>query len=241
MNKYLNLFTYLNWIKRLIKVNSKKYKYSKSYMKNSSKNINSSDELIEFHFKTYSDKNHINFEMFKLLLKYFSEKSLNILETGSVAHGSSSTILFIYYINIFGGSLNTVDTNPDIKNKYKHLINKNTQFHTNDSLKFIENLTSEEINKIDLIYLDSFDLDLFDPKPSQEHGLNEFLLLNNIIKKGTLIAIDDTPKDVRLFGEKFKNIHKFIPGKGRLVLDYIDKYGGYEIIYHHYAVILKKI
>ena len=241
MNKYLNLFTYLNWIKRLIKVNSKKYKNSNSFIKNSSQNINSLDKLIDFHFKTYSDKNHINFEMFKLLLKYFSEKSLNILETGSVAHGSSSTILFIYYIKIFGGSLNTVDINPDIRNKYKHLITKDIQFHTNDSLKFIESLTSEEIKKIDLIYLDSFDLDVLDPEPSQEHGLNEFLLLNNNIKKGALIAIDDTPKDVNLFGDKFENIHNFIPGKGRLVLNYIDKHGGYEIIYHHYAVILKKI
>ena len=39
-----------------------------------------------------------------------------------------------------------------------------------------------------------------------------------------------------------KNKFDFIPGKGRLVLDFLDKNPDlYEILYHNYSVVLKKL
>ena len=35
-----------------------------------------------------------------------------------------------------------------------------------------------------------------------EHGLEEFLLLDKLITKNTLIAIDDTPKDIKFLVKK---------------------------------------
>ena len=93
-----------------------------------------------------------------------------------------------------------------------------------------------------LVYLDSFDLDIDNPEPSQEHGLNEFLLLDKKLKKGAFLSIDDTPISYELFGNSKINKFDFIPGKGRLVLNYLDKNPNqYEILYHNYSLVLKKL
>ena len=50
----------------------------------------------------------------------------------------------------------------------------------------------------------------------------------------------DTPIDLSFFN--LKNItYDYVPGKGALVLKYIKEHGGYEKIFHHYGVILKKL
>ncbi len=242
--KYFKPLNYIRYFQRLLVGPLKKRKnrkiYSESFINKSLKKISTLDELIDFHFRTYSEINHINKEMFTKLLNNFDRTKLNILETGSSAHGTNSSMLFINYVKKFGGSFKTVDINSDIKSKFNHLIIDNIEFYTDDSIQFIKNLAPDTIKNLDVIYLDSFDLDIKNPQPSEQHGLNEFLLLNKFIKKGTLIAIDDTPKDFNLF-DAGNNKLDHIPGKGALVLDYIKKQGGYETLYHHYSVILKKI
>lgn len=228
---------------------------TKSFLKNRNENINSINflenklksitnihELLDFHFKTYSDPKHVNREMFKIILESSFGTSMNILETGSAAHGTKSSILFASYVKIFGGKFDTVDLNPEIKFNFSFLESTNIKFHSEDSLKFLNNLDDIYINSLDLIYLDSFDLDINNPYPSQEHGLKEFLSLNKLLKKGAIIAIDDTPVSYELFGIKQKNKFDFIPGKGRLVLDFLDKNPKlYEILYHNYSLIIKKL
>ena len=66
--------------------------------------------------------------------------------------------------------------------------------------------------------------------------------LNKKFKKGAIIALDDSPVSYELFGNTQKNEFNFIPGKGRLVLDFLDKNPNlYEILYHNYSVVLKKL
>ena len=98
--KYLKLINYINYISKKV-VNYKKRKSninSKKFLKIKLADIQDVNELIEFHFSTYSEKDHINKEMFRFILKYFSSSSLNILETGSAAHGTKSSLLFASYI-----------------------------------------------------------------------------------------------------------------------------------------------
>ena len=242
--KYFNPLNYIRYFQRLLtgpfKERKNKKIYSESFINKAIKKVSTVEELINFHFQTYSEINHINKEMFTKLLNSLDKTKLNILETGSSAHGTNSSMLFINYVKKFGGSFKTVDINPSIKLKFNHLINDNIEFYTDDSVQFIMNMVPNTIKKLDVIYLDSFDLDIKNPQPSEQHGLDEFLLLNKFINTGTLIAIDDTPKDFNLFGAG-NNKLDHIPGKGALVLDYIKKHGGYETLYHHYSVILKKI
>jgi len=246
MKKYFNPKRYLIYF----------YKKLNNYLKNKNqlkinninfieekiKNIKNVDDLLDFHFNTYSDSKHVNKDMFELLLKKFSGLSINILETGSAAHGTKSSILFANYVKIFGGRFDTVDTNPKIKDYYGFLESNNVRFHTDDSLNFINNLEDRIINELDLIYLDSFDLDIDNPAQSQEHGLNEFLLLNEKLKKGAILSIDDTPINYDLFGNTENNKFDFIPGKGRLILDFLNKNPNlYEVLYHYYSVVLRKL
>ena len=246
MKKYLNPLNYLKYFFKKIKSyqkNKNEKKINKlNFLEKRLKNINNIDELLDFHFNTYSDSNHINRDMFEILFENSNGVRINILETGSAAHGTKSSMFFACYVKIFGGRFDTVDTNPEIKLKYSFLESSNIKFHSEDSLKFINNLDDKTINELDLIYLDSFDLDINNPTPSQNHGLNEFLSLNKKLKKGAIIAIDDTPVSYELFGNTQKNEFDFIPGKGRLVLDFLDKNPNlYEVIYHNYSIVLKKL
>ena len=246
MKKYINPLNYFKYFFLKIKSYQKNRNEKKinniNFLEKRLKDINNIDELLDFHFNTYSDSKHINKDMFKILLENFNGLSINILETGSAAHGTKSSMLFACYVKIFGGRFDTVDTNPEIKLYYSFIESSNIEFHSEDSLKFINNLEEKYVASLDLIYLDSFDLDINNPGPSQNHGLIEFLSLNKKLKKGALISIDDTPISYELFGNTKKNEFDFIPGKGRLVLDFLDKNPNlYQILYHNYSVVLKKL
>ena len=204
--------------------------------------INTFSKLISFHSNPFNDTKSPNKIMFKLALEQFNSQPLNILETGSLAHGTKSSILFMFYIQIFGGSFTTVDINPEIKKNYSYLEDENIAFHSSDSVEFIRNLKSDEISQFDFVYLDSFDLDFSNPHPSQEHTFKEFNLLKDNLKKDTLILIDDTPDRYSKFNLNADNPHNFIPGKGRTILDYLkENQSKFSILYHDYSVLLKKL
>lgn len=246
MTKYLNPVNYFKFINRKIhQYNVKKLEKKINNIKYLSKNlqnISSVDKLLEFHFNTFSSNDHINKQMFKILLDLGSGSSLKILETGSSAHGTKSSVLFANYVNLFGGQFDTVDLNPGIKTKYKYLESDKVIFHTGDSVEFIKNLDKQYIKNLDIVYLDSFDLDVNNPQPSQNHGFQEFICIYEYMKKGSYIAIDDTPTSFDKFGLLKENKYNFTPGKGRLVLEYLDDNPKlFEIIFHDYAVVLKKI
>ena len=246
MIKYFNPLNYLKYILRIIKSylenRNKKLINNSDFLEKKLEKINNIHDLLDFHFKTYSNPKHVNRDMFKVLLENSFGSSMNILETGSAAHGTKSSILFASYVKIFGGRFDTVDINPEIKLYFSFLESSNIKFHSEDSLKFINNLEEKFINSLDIIYLDSFDLDLNNPSPSQDYGFKEFMSLNTKLKKGTIIAIDDTPIRYELFSSSQKNKFDFIPGKGRLVLDFLDKNPNlYDILYHKYSVVLKKL
>jgi len=242
--KYLNPKNYIKFI--LEKYNlfifrySPKSIYSKGFIKRNLKNIKNSDQLIKFHFDTYSDINHINKDLFSTLLNLLDKKASNIFETGSSAHGTNSSILLLSYVMKFGGEFNTVDINPQIKKRLNHLSDKNIYFHSSDSVTFINSLNKSYLSSFDIVYLDSYDLDINNPSPSEKHGLEEFLSIEKYLKKGSYVVIDDTPIDLSFFNLK-NTTYDYVPGKGALVLKHIKENGGYEKIFHHYGVILKKL
>ena len=203
--------------------------------------IKNVSNLIEYHFKYYSSNDHINKSLLKIALENFKNQPINIFETGSSAWGTNSSILFDNYIRKFGGNFVTVDIREEPSLKLNKLFSSSSIAYVDDSIEFIANLNVEYIEELNLIYLDSYDVDLLKPQPAMQHGLKEFLLLDKHIKPGTIIAVDDTPKNISFY-ENFEPANESdpIPGKGTLILEEINKDPSYEIMYHHYGVILQK-
>ena len=166
-------------------------------------------------------------------------KPINILETGcghspTTKTSASMTYVFAKIIkNLKGGSLLTVDLNKDHLNKCKEITKDFSDiidYRLGDSVEVLRNLNEDFIKSLDLIILDSYDLNLFDPYPSGIHHLQELLALYNKINKNCLIAIDDnflpgTWVDWRWDNgniERFETKEKLI-GKGMFCHDFLIK------------------
>jgi hypothetical protein len=114
---------------------------------------------------------------------------------------------------------------------------------------FLGNFNKYCQTKIDLVYLDSFDIDWKNPFPAMQHGLKEFKAVEKYLKVGSVIVIDDTPASQSFIPDSEGNLATSIkanlgvyPGKGALVLAMIklqpDKY---RIIYHKYNLVFEVI
>lgn len=219
---------------KFIKKSIRKYLFNK---------IRTKIELLNFHFKYYSSPEHINYEMFKFVFNMIGQ-NINILETGSSAWGCKSSHLFDNYIKKFGGNFTTVDIRPEAVNSLNNILSHNSKAVQSDSVAYIQKLNKNDIRNLDLVYLDSYDLDIYNPVPAMEHCLNEFLSLSQDIKKNALIIIDDTPKKEllknKIIDTEIRNLISSGYGKGNLVLEVFQDHG-FEMIYHEYSVVLRKI
>jgi predicted O-methyltransferase YrrM len=124
----------------------------------------------------------------------FNFDKLIVLETGS----SSS-----YYDGMFGlflgyaarktnGKMISVDISEDVVDRSRSIFKEvipdlDYTAYVDDSVSFLKNL-----NEIpNLVHLDSYDFNLFDPLPSALHGWEEFKAIESKMVKGSIIIIDD--------------------------------------------------
>ena len=223
-------------------------------------------ELMEYHFSNltgnlFYDNNkntyemfsnvgnqmHLNYLTFRELFKNLNNrKDLIFLETGIASAGTSSTYLFNEYIKKYGGRLWSVDINNNLVEINKGNMCPGTTLVCADSVGFLSNWCQENKNlNADVIYLDSWDIDWYNPHPAALHGLNEYLALLPCIKKNTLLLIDDTPAnpywlDTRgqLYTDMIEYYSKnnYLPGKGQYVL---NVYKDANLLLHNYQVLYK--
>lgn len=173
--------------------------------------------------------NH-RYRTFVYALELLSErKALTIVETGTARYGLSnclgdgcSTMIFGEWAKNHAAEFYSVDIDPEsIMNAENDLGDLKTFIHLicNDSITFLTNFS----RPIDFLYLDSFDLDLNDPLPSQEHHLKEIIAAYPWLHSNSIVMIDDCDFPCG--------------GKGKLAIEYLlDK--GWEIIASGYQVIL---
>ena len=185
--------------------------------------MNKSEEVEKWYVENYKDKSSFRFETFRLALKNIYERVEFplIFETGTVRvendfGGGYSTYIFGECISLFGGKLITVDNNSTNIETSKRLTKNfasNITYILDDSLRVIENYNE----KIDLLYLDSFDCPIEgDASESQNHNLKEFKLAEHKLKENSIIIIDDV---------NFSN-----GGKARLTHEYLEN-NKYKLIY----------
>ena len=156
----------------------------------------------KMNYKNYSDlgKSRIKFLSYIENIITKCEKPFNILETGCTYNFTNETWAGMTYIfaNLIeknrGGNILTIDINEEHINKCKQITKDFSSFinyKLGDSVNIIRNLTDDYLKSLDLVFLDSYDLNIFNPTPSAIHHLKELLFLIDKINPNCLIAIDD--------------------------------------------------
>jgi len=219
-------------------------------------------ELLEYHFSNlsgnlYYDNDtysmftnqgkamHLNYLTFKELFTQMNEKTnLNIVETGIASAGTHSTYLFNEYIRKYGGQLWSVDINQQLVDIHQGNMCPGTTLVCDDSVHYLNEWIKLHPTA-NVVYLDSWDLDWYDPHPAAQHGLNEYNAILPSLKKDSLLLIDDTPStpywiDSRdsLYDDMvvFYNQNNYLPGKGRYV---IHETKNANTLLHHYQILYK--
>ncbi len=178
---------------------------------------------------TYRDR-YFGFRKIFSYLIAKGQSSYTIIETGGIRDKGNwsdgqSSLLFYDFLKKFSGELTTIDVNPSVEVNYRTWLPTIGNVKVNVYILDGAVALSRVDEKVDLLYLDSFDIEHDNPEPSMQHHLKEFTNSKNIIEKSKnlLVAVDD-------------NFGKY--GKGRYVLDWAIK-NEKEILHDGYQVIFK--
>ena len=222
------------------KVRAEQARYS-NYRKLS---FSGSDDLIEKHFSTWSEPDHMNRPGFEAVLKNSNARPLNIIETGTSAWGTDSSRLWDAYVQHFGGEFWSVDLSADPSKRLKNQVSEHTHLIVSDSVSFLQDFARNHVGEnVDICYLDSWDVDWQDPEPSMEHGLAEFHAIERLLGPGSVLLIDDTPTSLDVMplrgrdaAASFLGQRGFLPGKGALVIQELQSRSNVRVIWQGYSV-----
>jgi len=115
-------------------------------------------------------------------------------QPGNFAGDGQSTVIFDAYVQFRRGQLLSVDLDPVCAANTREFCSERSLPVTADSVTLLHLLsTLGERRPIDLLYLDSMDLDQDNPTPSAQHHLKELAAIMPRLGPGTLIAVDDNP------------------------------------------------
>lgn len=169
----------------------------------------------DYYFKLGKRRN--TFQKIFEYIESLNKKNITILETGIARQENNwegdgmSTLMFDRYINSVGGSFTSIDINPNNVDFARSSVSDKSNLICSDSvIKLHEISRDENFSMIDVLYLDSFDVDFNNPVPSSFHHIKELLAIFPKIQKGTLIVVDDN------FNGK---------GKGQMIKDYMKNIG----------------
>ncbi len=113
----------------------------------------------------------------------------------------------------------------------RKLVSSRAKLTHEDSVAYLTQLVAKlsgEGKTIDLLYLDSFDVDWVYWQPSAIHHLKELCAAMRGIRKDTLVVVDDCPLEASYVNTQSKTdfvAGPFVGGKGRLVADFAGACG----------------
>jgi hypothetical protein len=138
--------------------------------------------------------------------KYVIEKLVNlnrpitVVETGTMwssLEGNMGAFTYVFgdlIKNHTGGKLITIDISEKNINSCKESTKEFSdaiEYVISDSVTYLKSLSDEEVQKIDFIYFDSYDLSVPDPIPSQLHHYRELDAVYNRLSQNVYLAVDD--------------------------------------------------
>ncbi len=172
-----------------------------------------------------------------------------IVETGSArTHAigdGQSTFLFEKYLKLGpGGSLITVDLNPDATKFCNQELDPNFSTAINgDSVEFLHRFGEympPEFTSIDLLYLDSYDVDMLAPTESAVHHIYELVAAKPFLREDSLVLVDDSPENFSLcvdLNGQYQSVATVRTwGKGLYVAEYAKKINA-KILAKNYQVL----
>ena len=165
---------------------------------------------------------------------------MTIVETGCVRERDSwsrdgqSTVLFDRYLSHSapGSKGYSIDIDPRATGLSRELVGSRIEIRTGNSIPRLTELARElrRVNRtIDLLYLDSYDVDWRNVLPSAVHHLKELLSISRAIDGRTLVVVDDAPLECNLLPVQ-PDRYAFITapaigGKGKFIAEYAAEIG----------------
>ena len=190
---------------------------------------------------------HINYLTFKKTFEELEKKEdkfFIIVETGCSAHGTQSTILFDKFVNYYDGYVFSVDKERSRVCDTQSRVSLKTIVVCADSLHFLTTFNKP----IDLLYLDSFDVDWRNQENSSQHHYKEFNLVRTMLSKNSLLLIDDSPKDLTWLdinknNRKYEMIKQIFSnnkynGKGAIICQELEN-SEFKLLLHQYQILWK--
>lgn len=158
------------------------------------------------------------------------DRSLLIVETGTLRQPGNwegdgqSTFMFDALTRSRGGAFFSIDVTIESIDSARRACSSATQLIANNSVAALHALAGLVSRRIDILYLDSFDLDAGNPLPSAIHHGLELTAARPLIGPGTLICVDDYAAGSG--GGKGMIVERFLSNIGAKVL-----YAGYQKIW----------
>jgi hypothetical protein len=165
-------------------------------------------------------------------LESLNQTEYHIIETGTLRNPGNwkdgqSARLFTEFVQHHGGSVRSVDIDPTAVDAARGAITSDCFESTcQDSVLYLA--TQLDLDRVDLFYLDSYDVKWDNDHDSAAHHLMEFQLIEPHVKPGAMVVIDDN--------SRFLNTNQRT-GKGHYIADYLAAkgiaplYDAYQIIY----------
>jgi hypothetical protein len=170
------------------------------------------------------------------------ERPVGIIETGCMRKDydwgdGKSTLLFTKYAEWHPASVvYSVDLDPTAVELCRSLVGEGVRLHCGDSVAFLKSLADQppaDLAAIDLLYLDSYDVDFDNPLPSAIHHLKELVAIAPLLSAETLVVVDDSPMSVLAVpqgGQLNLVSQPRVSGKGKLVAEYAEQIGAKRLI-----------
>ena len=162
--------------------------------------------------------------IFRLLLSQ-KKFNFNIVETGTLRTPGNwmdgqSARLFTEFVDLYGGQMRSVDIDSEACQAARDAITStNFSVSLSDSVEWLDSVN--DLNQVDLFYLDSYDVDWNNDTASADHHLKEFKIIQPFIRAGAIVAIDDNSRWVN---------NNRRTGKGRAIVEYLETQGHLPIL-----------
>lgn len=162
--------------------------------------------------------------IFRLLLNQ-KQSNFNIIETGTLRTPGNwmdgqSARLFTEFVDLYSGQMRSVDIDSKACSAARDAITStNFSVTHSDSVEWLDSVN--DLDQVDLFYLDSYDVDWNNDTASADHHLKEFKIIQPFIRPGAVVAVDDNSRWVN---------NNQRTGKGRAIVEYLETQGHLPIL-----------